>query len=397
MSLWFRGTRQEERATQWAPVPYPALAPSSYVDVNLSSAESAMQSIAVRGAIDLIASLASELPAEVYSGTGTDRVRRPTPSYLLDPAGDGQGLPDWCYQVVESWLLRGNVYGDVLDHRGTCPTQIQLLHPDDVSGWIDENGTVHWSVTGRPVNPDRWLHQRVNPVPGRVLGLSPVAWHAATIGLSITSVRFGESWFRDGAHPSALLTNEEATLNEDQARQAKHRFLAALRGTREPVVLGKGWKYQQIQISPEESQFLATQGYTEAQCARIFGPGIAEVLGYESGGSMTYSNVESRSTHLLVYSVNKWLSRLERLLSSMLPRPQYVRIDRDGLLQSTTLERYRANEIALRNRWKTVNEVRQSEGDLPPVPWGNEPNPTSPAPPGGAHPDEHDDDQEDGS
>lgn len=87
--------------------------------------------------------------------------------------------------------------------------------------------------------------------------------------------------------------------------------------------------------------------------------------------------MESRSTHLLVYRVNKWLSRLERLLSSMLPRPQYVRIDRDGLLQSTTLERYRANEIALRNWWKTVNEVRQTEGDLPPVPWGDEPSSTA--------------------
>jgi hypothetical protein len=55
-------------------------------------------------------------------------------------------------------------------------------------------------------------------------------------------------------------------------------------------------------VPEEESQFLATQGYTEAQCARIFGPGFAEVLGYESGGSMTYANVESRASHLLVYS-----------------------------------------------------------------------------------------------
>jgi hypothetical protein len=63
----------------------------------------------------------------------------------------------------------------------------------------------------------------------------------------------------------------------------------------------------------------------------------------------------------------------------MLPRPQYFRIDRDGLLQSTTLDRYKAHELALKNRWKVVNEVRDDE-DLTPVEWGSEPNPTTGAP-----------------
>jgi phage portal protein BeeE len=144
--------------------------------------------------------------------------------------------------------------------------------------------------------------------------------------------------------PAGCSPTRKPSLDQTQAKVAKERFLAALRGTREPVVLGKGWKYQQVQVSPEESQFLATQGYTEAQCARIFGPGFAEVLGYESGGSMTYANVESRSAHLLVYSLNKWFTRLERLLTEMLPRPQYARINRDAMLQSTTLDRYRAHE-----------------------------------------------------
>lgn len=373
MSLWFRA---KPRPQQYAPAPYPALAPStSYAEIALHSAEASLQSVAVGSSVDLICSLASELPIEVFSGEGADRRKRAMPSYLQDPGGDGNGLEDWVYMALLSWLLRGNLYGDVLEERPGYFTQVQLVHPDEVTGWVDEDGEVHWYAAGREVNNAKWLHRRVNPVPGRVIGRSVIAWHASTIGLSITSVKFGESWFRDGAHPSALLTNEEADLTEEQARKAKNRFLAALRGNREPVVLGKGWKYQQIQISPEESQFLATQGYTEAQCARIFGPGLAEILGYESGGKLTYANVESRSTHLLIYAVNKWLVRAERLLTSMLPPSQYVKIDRAGLLQSTVLERYRAHDLALKGRWKTVNDVRSGEL-LPPVPWGNEPNPT---------------------
>jgi hypothetical protein len=134
---------------------------------------------------------------------------------------------------------------------------------------------------------------------------------------------------------------------------------------------------------------LETQGYSAAECCRIFGPGIAEVLGYESGGSLTYATLEGRSAHLLVFTVNRWLRRLERLLSQFLPRPQYVRINRDGLLQSTTLERYRAHEVALRNRWKTVNEVRENE-DMSAVPWGAEPNAAAPTQPANTEPKDDD-------
>lgn len=375
--LW--GSRTVPRTGPARSVPLPGYMwpspPPSYANIALSSAESNLQSIAVRTAADLIASLASELPAHVYSGEGPDRRRRPAPGYLEDPAGEGHGLADWVYQVMMSWLLRGNVYGDVLELApGGYPTQVLVHHPDEVSGWVDPgDGTIRWTVNGRAVTDmSRWMHRRVNPMPGRVQGMSVIGFHAAQIGLTLTATQFGLQWFRDGGHPSGMLTNSEVELDQGQTRKAKEAFMAALFGTREPVVMGKGWKFETIQVSPEESQFLATQGYTESQCARMFGPGIAEVLGYESGGSMTYANVESRSAHLLVYSMNKWLRRVERLLGEMLPRTQYVRIDRDALLQSTTLERYRAHESALRNAWRTVNEVRRDEEE-PPVEWGDEP------------------------
>lgn len=378
MSLFFRRSTPvaEQRSGPISMPMYAALftGGTSYQEAMPTSAESNLRSVAVGSAVDLIASLGSELPVHVYSQSDGRRVPRTTPGYLLDPAGDGYGLQDWSYKALNSWLLRGNVYGDILaTGPGRVPTQIELHHPDEVSGWIAD-GQTHWQVAGKPVDDlTRFLHRRVNPMPGQILGLSPIGLKAAQIGLSLTSTQFGLQWFRDGAHPGGMLVNEERNLTGEQAKTAKERFLAALRGVREPVVMDRGWKYQQIQIAPEESQFLETQQFTEAQCARIFGPGMAEILGYETGGSLTYTNVESRMSHLLVLTLNKWLRRLERLLTEMLPRPQYALIDRDGLLQSTTLDRYRAHESALKSRWKTVNEVRDDE-DLEPVAWGDEPN-----------------------
>lgn len=385
MSLFFtarrsRGPKEQRSAWAWPNLP---IVGGSYADINPSAtAETSLHSVAYHAAVDLVCSLGSELPMHVFSGEGKDKRKRTMPSYLEDPAGDGHGRADWAYQALLSWLIRGNLYGDILEKspQGGFPTQILFHHPDSVSGHIGSGGRVEWMVDGKPVTDEgKFLHRRVYPVPGRVQGLSPVTFHASTLGLSLTATQFGLQWFRDGAHPSGMLTNEETQLDGKQAKTIKERFMESLRGSREPVVMGKGWKFEKIQLNPEESQFLETQGFSAAECARIVGPGIAEILGYDSGGTMTYSNIESRAAHVLVFAANKWFRRLERLMSGMLPNPQYVLIDRDALLQSTTLERYKAHASALANKWKVVNEVREDE-DMPPVEWGDKPVAAAEAP-----------------
>jgi len=379
MSLW-RRQRRSAGQVMGSAAPWVSVRSAGFADIDGGQIDTAMQSIAVRTAADLIASLGSELPVDVYRGTGRDLRAIPMPGYLEDPGGDGYGLPDWAYRVLISWLLRGNLFGEELARaRAGHVTQVEVFHPDAVSGWLDD-GTVVWQVNGRHVEKGM-LHRRVNPVPGRVLGMSPIAYHASTIGVSLASTQFGLQWFGDGGHPTGILRNTEVPLDPDgNAKTAKQRFMAALRGRREPLVLGKGWEYQQIQVNPEESQFLETMGYSEAQCARMFGPGIAEVLGYSvKGASLTYSNLADRDLHLLKYALGKWLSRLERLLTEFLPRGQHVVLNRDALLATTTLQRYQAHASALGAKWKVPNEVRELE-DLRPVPWGDEPVGVDPQP-----------------
>ncbi len=367
-----REPRHDEQRQMQLPMGF--MKPAGYADVDLSRAENSLQSVAVRASVDLISSLGSELPVDVVSGKGKQRREWDMPVHLEDPSGDGYGREDWVYQLLISFLLRGNAFGNVLERdRAGRPTQVDWWHPDTVRAQLD-GGKVLWFVNGTQVPEGQMWHLRVNPIPGQVMGLSPIAAHAATIGLSLTSTQFGLQWFREGAHPSSLLTNE-ADLKDGQARTAKERFMAAMRGNREPLVLGKGWKWQAIQLNPEESQFLETQGFSAAECARIFGPGMAEILGYESGGSLTYATVDGRMQHLLTLSVNKWLRRVERVMTAMLAAPRKALMDRDAMLQTTTLERYKAHESALRNRWKTVNDVRGDE-DMPSVAWGDKPNPT---------------------
>ena len=382
MSLFFRRQEAppavEDRSIEM-PAAYLQSIAQSFGSVNAAVGDTSLQSVAVRSTADLIASLVSELPADVYRNGR--KVRGSVPDSVSDPGGDGTGREDWLYRLMMSFLVRGNTYGMAVDWdaaRGV-PKAVDLLHPDSVRPVDIPDGDVRWYVNGKPVEGAdlrNFKHWRVNPVAGRVLGLSPVALHATTIGVSLRAGMFADQFFADGAHPSGLLVNEKP-LNRADAEAAKARLLNTIRGTREPLVLGQGWDYKPIQVTPEESQFLQTQQFTEAQCARMFGPGFAEVMGYESGGSMTYANVVDRRQDLLVLSMNKWIRRADRILTSMLPLSTLsVRLDRDALLEATTLQRYQAHELALRNRWRTINEVRAIE-DLEPVAWGDEPNQTN--------------------
>ena len=312
MGFWSgRRGEPEERAA----VDVPLNASLSTVLRDFAAADGSMgnavQSVAVYSTVDLICSLASELPVQAFTGDGR---RIQTPGNVLDPGGDGSGVEDWTYRLLSSWLLAGNAYGAELswDGRSGRATRVDLIHPDDVTCAIVKGQPV-WRVGGVEVkDPSKFQHRRVNPVAGRVLGLSRIEMHASTIGVSLSATRFGRQWFTEGAHPSAMLVNTEVPITAEVAQVAKDRYLAAHRGSREPVVLGKGWEHKQIQISPEESQFLETSGLTEAQCARIYGPGFAEVLGYATGGSMTYANVVDRRQDLLVFSMNRCIRRAER-------------------------------------------------------------------------------------
>ncbi|MEV0149093.1 MULTISPECIES: phage portal protein [unclassified Nonomuraea] len=367
MSLFFGGRPPVERR-EYTPIPPPNAAVPSFARVDLSNAEASLQKVAVWASVTLLAGTASMLPLDVFSGDGPDKRERTPPRWLADPAGDGNGLDDWLWQWMFSWLLRGNVVGLIgeRDPRTGSPTQIVLQHPDEVSMWRDSrDGEIRVRIAGQEVDLAKVWHRRVYPVPGRLLGMSPIAHHALTIGVGISALRFGAQWFEEGAHPTGILSSE-ANLEQADAATAKQRFLAAIQGRREPVVLGKGWSYQPIQIAPGESQFLETNNFTAAECCRIYGPGIAEILGYETGGSLTYQNIEQRNLQLLIYALDPWLTRIERVVSRLLPRPQYAKFNRAALLRTDLLTRYRAYQIAIRNRFGTPDEARELE-DRPPL------------------------------
>lgn len=336
-----------------------------YSEVDLSAPEASLQDTAYHAGVNLVASLASELPINIWRGEG-NRTKVPIPGYLEDPAGDGYGREDWIYKLMVSYLTSGNMNADVLERRDGYITQADIFHPSLSVPLVGDDGRIEWYVQGQPV-PNMW-HRRVYPYPGFIKGLSPIQLHLTQIGLSITTTRFGKQWFDEGAVPATVLHNEERSLTGPQAQSVKDRFVAAMRGSREPLILDRGWKFDQVQVNPDESQFLQTQQFSRAECARIIGPGVAELLGYETGGNLTYSNRLDRIADFSTLTMDFWLRRTERVLRQMLPANLTPEIDRDALLDTLKKDRYATYAQALGGvPWMKPSDVRPEEG-LPPAP-----------------------------
>ena len=365
MSLFKREQRQA------FPEPLIAPFPGTSVFGGVGSAAptmgSAMQVSAVWACVRLLADSVSMMPLEAFKWdtTGAHKVRKPIPDppLLRRPSADAN-LHDWIYMMVVSLMLRGNAYGRIVARDSMLyPSQIEWMNPDRVTPRTNANGELEYYTSDEAPIPARDVfHVRAYRAPGSRMGMSPIEYAARQIQTDAAIAEFAFGFFRDGAHPSSILSSD-MDLNQEQSRTIKDRFLAAVRG-REPAVLTGGLTYSQIQVSPEESQFLATQKYGVAAIARIFGV-PPEMIAAESGNSMTYANVEQRSIDFLTYSVQPWLTRIESAIAELLPGQKHVRFDTSALLRTDLETRMKATAIGIASHQLLPDEAR-AMGDLPP-------------------------------
>jgi len=329
-----------------------------------------MRNDAVWACVRLLADSVSMMPLGAYTIRQGVRVSAPTPALLKSPAV-GVTTAEWVYMLMVSMLLRGNAFAQEILWDGMgFPKQVVPLNPDQVTLVERKGEPIKWRIGGVELGSDEVTHMRAYAMPGSVLGLSPIRYAASRVLSSMEAAdAFGTNFLSGGGHPSSILTTDKS-LTPDVALQMKEKFVSSVQN-REPAVLSGGIKWESVQISPEESQFLETQKMGVTQIARIFGV-PPEMIGATSGNSMNYANVTQRSLDFLVYSVQPWLTRLEAAISAMLPGDQHVRFDTSVLVRMDEMTKANVDKVRLSMGVKTVNEVR-APLDLPPVEWGNEP------------------------
>lgn len=365
---------RERRALQFLELPLIGAHLQAQRDVSGGgSIDAALRDAAVWKCVDLIASMGSILTPKGYRGPeigvgAADRIAN-TPEILGKPAADSD-IMDWMYQGYISTLLRGNIYGEIVG-RGAFgkPTQIELKHPDKVKVRENDKGVIEWRFGAREMDPHDVWHAPSYRMPGIPVGMSPIGYQQATLRGKKAAQEFGNQWFDGGGHPTGVITNSTQKLvTPTDADTIKKRFMSAMYGRREPVVMGGGWEYKQIQIAPNESQFLETMKWGGGQICGIYRV-PPELVGEASeGSSITYANVESRGQDFLTFTMMRWVRRWEGWFDDLTGPGTYVKSDLSVLLRTDALTRWRINHMKVGAEIVAPSEIRTEEDYAPLTP-----------------------------
>jgi HK97 family phage portal protein len=335
-------------------------------DMSADDPEGALRHSAVWACADLIASCMAMLTPWAYEGDavgfGEARRLQYQPDILLQPSADAD-IYDFMYMGTISEALKGNMFGQVAarDRKLQLPVQVELENPAAVRVRKQSDGTYEYKFRNEVIPPSVLWHKAMYRFPGSPMGLSPLQYAAKVTRQGLSAEQFGNQYFEDGGHPTGVLTNETLKMvNEDDAKTLKQRFVQALRGSREPVVLGGGWKYDKVQITPDESMFLDTQKLSDTKICRYMGRVPPELIGAASEGSaITYANLEQRAMHFLTFTMYRWIKKWEMWLGECLPPGIYVKCDTDALQRVDFLTRWTGLHMAVGSRILTQAEGRE--------------------------------------
>lgn len=328
----------------------------------------ALRNAASWACIDVLADALARTPFDAYRATGGDkRPVNPQPPVLVRPSGIV--LRDvWRYQLAGSLLTDGNAFGEIRQWDGARrPVQIELVDPTTVTERKVEGGVPQCRYDGEI--HQLYPHGDVWHVPGRMVlagspfALSPTAHAAGAVCTSLAAEDFSRQFFIDGAHPSAIIY-ANSTLTFEQAQDIKSAF-RQLANSREPAVFGSDLRYEQVQTTPADSQFLDLMRWEVEQVCRFWRVPPGMVYASVSGQNLTYANVTDEDLKYLKHSLDGYFVRLEEAYTDILAGPQYVKAARDAILRATPESRHQIYKLRLESKTMTVNEVRRLEDEPP--------------------------------
>ena len=298
------------------------------------------------------------------------------PAMLVAPSQ--MMLPGMWRKTVSMCILLGGGATFLVDDPFR-PTQAELVHPDMVK-WTQQTG---WTIDNEPY--DQWplgplVHIPYVTMPGSPKGLSPLTYARVTTYLGLAAKQTGAAFFRDGAHPTHVLSMKNDP-GPEKAQEMKDKVRdASTVGSREPVVLPDWVDLKQLQLSPEDSQFIDTMSFTGGELAGFFGLMPEHVgLAISGGVSQQYSNRENRQQDYLSDAVMPVVNPIDEVMTYLLDRQtggRKVRMRTADVLKPDYLTRLRGYLIAAqikKNTGKTfIDPAEMRELENLPVFAGDE-------------------------
>lgn len=361
---------------------------ADFNDSGAATDANALALSAVWACCQIICGTSGSLGMKVTRKTGPDSEAdasdHPLYNVLEESPNAEQTSLDYWEFVSLSLELKGNAFSEIKwnGDRSRVLALAPPFSPDAVTVRRNRAGALEYEVSQdgsrRTVQQNNMFHIRGfggNPMGG----LSTLAFARRTFGLAGSIESAARSTFKNGIRQSGVFSMEQK-LAAEQRRMAEELILQKYSGAHNagvPMLLDNGVKFNPISINPEDAQMLQSRAFSVEEICRFFSV-PPHMIGHTEKNTSWGSGIEQQNIGFLQYTMRRRLKRIEKAIAKQLFTPAdraqglKAKFNLEGLLRGDSASRGAFHESALKNKWRTINEVRALEG-LPPVEWGDRP------------------------
>ena len=375
---WFRGlftsggTRQEGLQ-----VSFPSYATNAAAPVTV---DTALQVSAVWACVRLLSESIASLPINVYrveNGVKTKAEDHPLSIIFDGKVNRWQNRMEFFETMTWQLALLGNAYAIIQRNNKEQIVGLLPLMSQQMEVKLLDDGTITYQYTdgtGVTVFSQKSIWH-VKLMGNGIIGMSPLAYARNSIGIAAAAENRVSKIYSNGAKPAGVLMIDRL-LSPEQRKKVKDNFRELSEGDEDRLfVLEADMKYQQVSMSPQDIELLASRRFQIEDICRFFG--VPSVLVNDREGTTVWgSGIQQIVQGFYKLGLRPYLERYEASMKQALLTPEErrnmeIEFDFNALTRPDRSDRITMLKEAVTGGLLTANEARREEG-MPPVEGGDE-------------------------
>lgn len=343
-----------------------------------------LQISTVFACVRLISSATASLPLHVYKteadGKRTKQsIDHPLARLLQYSPNRYMTAQEFRECMTMQLAFYGNAYARIERNSSGDVVSLLPLQSAKMDVSLTDNGDVQfiYSSEGRKktYTQDEIFHLKGFGFNGLV-GLSPVAYAVRSAGIAVAMEDQQHDFYANGAKsPKILMTDQ--ILTDEQRDQVGENFKEISNGPANERlwVLEAGFKAEDIGVSPQDAETLASRKFSVADLARFFGGVPPHLVGDVERSTSWGTGIEQQNRQFLQYVLKPYLDRWENAIIRWLVKKDeaasvFAEHAVEGFLRGDSDSRAQFLSTMTNSGIMTINEGRRLE-NLPPLEGGD--------------------------
>ncbi len=300
--------------------------------------------------------------------------------------------PNWmqtwfafCYQMHAALLLRGNAYAAILRDGKGMPSALIPINPDAVMVLEAVDGSIFYNVNRLGLFQIAALREFPVAIPEAdvlhlrgltfniLVGLSTIGVARESIGVAMGLQQQQARFMANGARPSGVLQTDKQ-LTEPTITRLRNQweaFRAGLQNVGRTAILEEGLKWQSMQLTSVDLQFMDQMKFAIEDIARFWGMPLHKLGVAGEVGKLRIDQADQAYVNTTIMpDLELWEQEIARKFD-LDDEDLAADFDERRLLRAEEATRINNQRLKVLSGLATQNECRAEEG-MPPMAGGDE-------------------------